>query len=182
MASNKKNERLKSLKKNIKKLRGHSQLLYWLFVLEIPENSSKNVSLPEACGLTKYRPHHAVSLLQFSKNFEKATSQNHKETLMEMENIKEKLSFDLWLSLLDMKVTPNHRFIAKATVWNNVCWKRCLSETMFMFVKIHVFLKASVAKLYSGLRRYFVKKRKIGLFCLIANSRILQSCFCQQPY
>ena len=64
MASNKKNKRLKSLQKNIKSLRsGLSQLLYPLFVLGIPENSSKNISAPETCGITKYRPYDAVSSL-----------------------------------------------------------------------------------------------------------------------
>ena len=84
---------------------------------------------------------------------------------MEMENMKEKLSFDLWLSLLDMKATLKHGFMPKATVWND--------SEKFMFVKIHVLKKAYVAKLYSGFRRYFAKQREIGLFCLIAESRIL---------
>ena len=52
---------------------------------------------------------------------------------MEMENMKEKLSFDLWLSLLDMKATLKHGFMPKATVWND--------SEKFMFVKIHVLKK-----------------------------------------
>ena len=42
-----------------------------------------------------------------------------------------------------------------------------LSETAlkkFMSVKTNFLKKASVARLYSGIRRYFVKKREIGLF------------------
>ena len=74
------------------------------------------------------------------------------------------------MSLLDMKVNLKHGSMHKATVWND-------SEKL-MFVKTHVLIKASVAILYSGFRRYFVKQREIGLFCLIADSRILQSCFC----
>ena len=38
---------------------------------------------------------------------------------MEMESMKEKLSFDLWLSPLDMKVTLKHGSMPKATVSND---------------------------------------------------------------
>ena len=48
------------------------------------------------------------------------------------------------------------------------------------FWKIHICKIASVAKLYSGIRRYF-SKQEICLFYLIAESRILQYCLCQQP-
>ena len=64
MVSNKEMNDRKVLKKNIKKLRSSRiQLLYWLFVPKIPQNSRKNVSTPETYGVIKYRPHHAVSLL-----------------------------------------------------------------------------------------------------------------------
>ena len=66
-------------------------MFYWLFVLGILKNSSKKVSPCETCGLTKYRPPSHVSFLQFSQNIKKATAQNYKESLMEMEDIKEKL-------------------------------------------------------------------------------------------
>ena len=67
MASNKKNKRLKSfIEKNVKSLRsGLSQLFYRLFILGISENSSKNVTAPETCGVTKYRLHDAF--LHFPK-------------------------------------------------------------------------------------------------------------------
>ena len=55
----------------------------------------------------------------------------------------------------------------KASVWN--------SSEKFMSVKIHVFKIASVAKLCSGIRRYFVKQQEICLFFLTAESRIFQS-------
>ena len=38
-----------------------------------------------------------------------------------------------------------------------------------MSVKIYVLKKASVAKLYSAIGRYFAKEREIGLFCLIVE-------------
>ena len=82
---------------------------------------------------------------------------------MEMESMKEKLSCNLWFSLPDMKVSNS------ATVWNG--------SEKFMSVKIHVFKKAPVAKLYSDIRIYFAKQREIGLFYLIAESGILQFCF-----
>ena len=53
----------------------------------------------------------------------------------------------------------------KASVWN--------SSEKFMSVKIHVFKVASVAKLYSGICRYFAKHQEICLFFLTAESRIL---------
>ena len=67
MASNKKNKRLKSfIEKNVKSLRsGLSQLFYRLFILGIPENSSKNATAPETFGVTKYRLHDAF--LHFPK-------------------------------------------------------------------------------------------------------------------
>ena len=82
---------------------------------------------------------------------------------MEMESMKEKLSCNLWFSLPDMKVSNS------ATVWNG--------SEKFMSVKINVFKKASVTKLYSGIRIYFAKQWEIGLFYLIAESGILQFCF-----
>ena len=63
---------------------------------------------------------------------------------------------------------------SKATFWNG-------SEKL-MSVKIHVIKKTYVVKLYSGIHRYFAKQRKIGIIYLVAESRILQYCFCQQPY
>ena len=59
-------------RKNIKKLRrSPSQLPYWLFVLGIHENSSKNVSAPETNGITKYRPLRRFFIVIFYK-FRKA--------------------------------------------------------------------------------------------------------------
>ena len=52
----------------IEKLRGsRSPMLHRLFVVEIPQNSQKFVSAPDTCGVTKYRPHHAVSFFIFWK-------------------------------------------------------------------------------------------------------------------
>ena len=42
-----------------------------------------------------------------------------------------------------------------------------------MSVKVHALKIASVAKLYSGIRRYFTKQQEICLFRLTAESRIL---------
>ena len=53
----------------------------------------------------------------------------------------------------------------KASLWN--------SSEKFMSVKIHVFKIASLAKGYSGIRRYFAKHQEICLFFLTAESRIL---------
>ena len=50
-----------------------------------------------------------------------------------------------------------------------------LSETVLkklMSVQILVFKIASVAKLYSGIRKYFAKQQEICLFCFIAESRM----------
>ena len=57
-----------------------------------------------------------------------------------------------------------------------------LSGTKFRSVKINVLKIPSAAKLYRGIRRYFAKQRKIDLFYLITDSRILQCCLCQQLY
>ena len=65
-----------------------------------------------------------------------------------------------------------------------------------MSVTFNILKKASIANLYSDIRRYFVKQRELGsdirryivkqrelgLFRLIAESRILQYCFFQQFY
>ena len=76
---------------------------------------------------------------------------------MGTETMKEKLSRDLWFSLPDMKVSNS------ATVWKG--------SEKFMSIQIHVFKKASVAKMYFGIRIYFAKQPEIGLFYLIAESR-----------
>ena len=60
------------------------------------------------------------------------------------------------------------------------------SKPKAIFWKSHIgknfgLKRASTAKLYSGIRRFFAKHLKIGLFYLIAESMILQYCFCQQP-
>ena len=75
--------------------------LFW----EFKKNSSANVSAPAACGVTKYRPHQAVFLSYFFEKLKEATPQTHEKSLMEIENMKEKLSYDLWFSLPDLKVT-----------------------------------------------------------------------------
>ena len=54
----------------------HSCPTDYLF-LEFQKIPQKNVTAPETCGVTKYRLHDAVS--SFSKNFKKATPQNHKK-------------------------------------------------------------------------------------------------------
>ena len=43
-------------------------------------------------------------------------------------------------------------------------------------------LSETVLKTQSSIHRYFAKRRKIGIFYLVAASRILQYCFCEQPY
>ena len=65
-----------------------------------------------------------------------------------------------------MILTTRDESNPKATVWN--------SSEKFMSVNIHVLEIASVAKLCSGIRRYFVEQRKIGLFYVIAEIRILR--------
>ena len=73
-----------------------------------------------------------------------------------------------------MILTTRYESNPKAIVWNG--------SEISMSVKIHVPKKASVVKLYGDFRRYFAKQREIGLLYLIAESTILQSCFCQQLY
>ena len=77
---------------------------------------------------------------------------------MEMENMKKK-SCNLWFSLPDMKV--NLKQLSETAL------KKVMSETALkkvMSVKTNFLKKASVAKLYRSIRRYFVKQREIGLF------------------
>ena len=81
---------------------------------------------------------------------------------MEIKNLREKLWSYLWFSLSDMKVT--------------------LKQLPKEVSKKSFLKKASDTKLYSGTCGPFVKQREIGLFYLTAESRILQFCFCQQPY
>ena len=52
-----------------------------------------------------------------------------------------------------MILTTRDESNPKATVWN--------SSEKFMSVNIHALKIAAVAKLYSGIRRYFVKQQKI---------------------
>ena len=64
MASNKKNERLKSLEKKYYKAQKQSFRVALLIICsgyfrKLPQN----VLTPETCGVTKDRPHHAVCLL-----------------------------------------------------------------------------------------------------------------------
>ena len=151
MAWNIENEWLKNLEKKLLKRSSISQLVHWLFLLEIPENPPNkcfsSVSAPVTYDITRHRPQHAVSLLCFSENLKKGTPQNHKKywvkslhirsccgpyfhefhirskwrkmqtrivpntdtfytvkSWKEMENMEGKLSYDLWISLPDMKV------------------------------------------------------------------------------
>ena len=66
MASNKKTKWLKNLEKKILKI---SEVVVHICssgnfeVLAIPENSPKIASALEACGTSKYSPHHEVSWL-----------------------------------------------------------------------------------------------------------------------
>ena len=71
---------------------------------------------------------------------------------MEMGTIKERLSCDLCFSLPDMKRSNS------AAVWS--------SSEKFMPVKIRVFKKAPVAKLYKGIRICFAKQLEVGLILL----------------
>ena len=69
MAWNKKNKGLKSLENFLKRSEvvvysGATDYFLWEF---------QNISATDTCGLTKYRLHEAVSLLQFFRNFKKAT-------------------------------------------------------------------------------------------------------------
>ena len=79
-----------------------------------------------------------------------------------MENMKEKLLCDM---------TSRYHSNQKAAAWNG--------PEKLMSVKI---VAKRVAKFYSGIHRYFAKQGEISLFHLIAESRILQSCFHQQPH
>ena len=67
----------------------------------------------------------------------------------------------MWFMILSTRYESN----PERTAWNG--------SEKFMSVKIYVPTKASVAKLYSGSRRYFAKQREIGLLYLITESRIL---------
>ena len=67
----------------------------------------------------------------------------------------------MWFMILNTRNESN----PEKTAWNG--------SEKFMSVKIHVLTKASIAKLYSGSRRYFAKQREIGLLYLITESRIL---------
>ena len=111
MSSNKKNERLKSLKKNYKKLRSsRSEMLHWLFDLGNPKNSPKTSHLL------------------------KLTTQQNIDTI-----------------------------------------------ALFLYCNfLKIFQKAP--HLYSSIHRCFATQRKISIFYLVAESRILQYCFYQQPY
>ena len=72
-----------------------------------------------------------------------------------------------------MILTTRYESNPKATFWNG--------SEKFMPVKIHFLKNISVAKIYSDIGRYFSKQRETGPY-LKAESRILQFCFCQQPY
>ena len=65
----------------------------------------------------------------------------------------------------------------KVTFWNVL-----KGSEKFMSINNYVLKKASVAKLYSDIRRYFAKQQEIGLFYLIVESRIMQFYFCQRRY
>ena len=67
----------------------------------------------------------------------------------------------MWFVILTTRYKSN----PKSTVWNG-------SEKL-MSVKIYVHKKASVAKIYSGIRKYFVKQREICVFYLRPESRKL---------
>ena len=126
--------------KILKRSRGsRSQLLYWLFVLGIQENSPQKVSAPETCGATRYRPHHAAWFLHFSENFKKASSLSSRKSLMEMRNMKEKILCDLWFSLPDMKVILKQ--LSEMFLKNSCLWK-------FMSLKKHLWLNPSMTFLY----------------------------------
>ena len=71
-----------------------------------------------------------------------------------------------------MVLTTRYDSNLKATVWNG-----CEN---FISIKFHVLKKASVPS--SGIRRYFAKQKEVNLFFLVAESKILQSYYCQQPY
>ena len=64
-----------------------------------------------------------------------------------------------------MILTTKYESNPNVTVWNG-------SEN-FIFVKIYGLKEASVAKLYSGIRKYFARQREIGLFYLVPDCRIL---------
>lgn len=67
----------------------------------------------------------------------------------------------LWFVILTTRYKSN----PKSTVWSG-------SEKL-MSVKIHAHKKVSIAKIYSGIRKYFVKQREICVFYLRLESRIL---------
>ena len=73
-------------------------------------------------------------------------------------------SCDLWFPLPDMKINLKQQ-----------------SEKVIS-AKIYGLKRASTAKLYSGIRRFFAKHLKMGFFRLIAESMILQHSFSKEPY
>ena len=116
-------ERLKSLEKNIKKLRSSpSQLLYWLFVRGIPENFQKNVSAPETCGVKNIDPITSFLYCNFLKISKKLLLQTIKKL---HGNRKYDRKFITWFMILITRYESN----PKATVSK--------SFEKFISVKIH---------------------------------------------
>ena len=86
------------------------------------------------------------------------------------ENGKYERKIIIWFMILTTRYESN----PEATVWND--------SEKFMSVKNHILKKHLLPNFTSGIRREFAEQREIGLFCLLAESRILQSYFCQQPH
>ena len=126
-----KNERLKSLTKNIKKLRSSRHICS---INSLPWKFPQKCLSTETGRITKYRPHHAASFLWFFENCKISTPQGDEKSLMETESLKEKI---MWSRVL----TTIYECKPKATVCRIPVRK-----------SIHVLKKSSVAKIYSDIR------------------------------
>ena len=96
-----KNERLKSLTKNIKKLRSSRHICS---INSLPWKFPQKCLSTETSRITKHRPHHAASFLWFFENCKISTPQDDEKSLMETESLKEKILCDLGFSLPYMNV------------------------------------------------------------------------------
>ena len=99
--------------------------------MEILENFPKIILAFATCGVKKYRPHHAVSLLQFSENLKKAIKKLNGNEQKKKKKWKQ-LSCDTRLSLLRMKLALNQ--ISERVL-------KGLYPQTFMLLKNHIMAK-----------------------------------------
>ena len=154
-----KNERLKSLTKNIKKLRSSRHICS---INSLPWKFPQKCLSTETGRITKYRPHHAASFLWFFENCKISTPQGDEKSLMETESLKEKISCDLGFSLPYMNVNLKQLSV------------EFLSVKVFMSLKSHLLPKSTVTFVYL----WHIKNWSF----LFDSKKSMQQCFCQQWY